>query len=105
MKNWGLLMNHKDNPKTVYSSYPELLRVDIRTSWNKKSMYRMGKAGFKYCRMCKLMIRINELFCRVCGKRFAYIPNMFTKKASIVKPEYVYLQRSKVTKFGCSLLW
>jgi len=96
-------LNHKDNPKTVYYSYPELLRIDIRTSWNNKNMYKMAKVGFKYCRMCKLMIRVDELFCRVCGKRFADVPNMFSKQASTVRPEYVDLQKS--TKFGRSLLW
>lgn len=98
-------MNYKDEPKTVYSSYPELYRVDIKTSWNKKNMYKIAKAGFKYCRMCKLMIKIKELFCRVCGKRFAYVPNIFRKQPSTVRPEYVDLQKSKINKFGCSLLW
>ena len=54
--------------------YPEIPRDCIKVKWDNSKISGMYKDGYRYCGICGYMIKVNELFCRVCRKMFRFNP-------------------------------
>jgi len=78
--------------------YPELSIGKIKATWSRNQTIRMYKDGFRYCGVCGFMVKINESFCRICGKKFRIRPrsasNMYDLVTeSIYEPQTIRLRR------------
>ena len=76
----------------LYFIYPELPRHFIKVKWDNSKISKMYKAGYRYCGICGHMIKVDELFCRVCRKMFRFNPrtasnikNLFTESRIVRK--------------------
>lgn len=58
----------------LMSLYPELTRTQIKLKWSNSQLVRLYKDGYKYCSICKYIVKVEDDFCRECGKMFRCRP-------------------------------
>jgi len=80
--------------------YPEVIRTQIKLTWSNSQLVRLYKDGYKYCSICKYIIKVEVDFCRECGKMFRCRPrsraNMYDLVTeSIYEPQTIRLRRLK----------
>lgn len=86
------------NREFLMMVYPELSIGKIKATWSKNQTGRMYRDGFRYCGVCGFMVKIDEFFCRICGKKFRFRPrsasNMYDLVTeSIYEPQTIRLRR------------
>jgi hypothetical protein len=54
---------------TIRIHYPD---NEILRKWAPCNMKKLYIIGFKYCDICNLMVKTDDLNCRICGKRLRY---------------------------------
>ncbi|MBA7490196.1 hypothetical protein ES702_00731 [subsurface metagenome] len=84
----------------LFLLYPEVTRTQIKLKWSNSHLVRLYKDGYKYCSLCKYLIKLNIDFCRNCGKMFRCRPrsksNMYDLVTeSIYKPQTIRLRSLK----------
>jgi len=60
--------------EVLMNAYPELSIQMIKAKWSRNQTSTMYKQGFRYCGVCGYMVKIDEYYCRICGKRFRFRP-------------------------------
>jgi len=78
--------------------YPELTRTQIKLKWSNSNLVRLYKDGYKYCSICRYIVKVEDDFCRECGKMFRCRPrskaNMYDLVTeSIYEPQTIRLRR------------
>jgi rRNA maturation endonuclease Nob1 len=50
--------------------YPNVRIENIKTTWNRNRTKIMYVMGFGYCSVCGYMVKTDNVFCAICGKKF-----------------------------------